>query len=131
MQLRSALRSAEESYENTLLTLVAALDLRDGQTADHSRRVCDYALEIATRMGCSELQLKSLGQGALLHDIGKLSIPDAIEEIALKSGHEFDPSVVQAFLDISTTVLAQIHARRGQAKCGLQAVSFTASEFFY
>ena len=38
-QLRSALQSAEASYENTLLVLGAALDLRDGQTADHSRRV--------------------------------------------------------------------------------------------
>ena len=77
-QLRSALQSAEESYENTLLALGAALDLRDGQTADHSRRVCEYSLEIAGRMGCLEPQLKSLSQGALLHDIGKLAIPDSI-----------------------------------------------------
>ena len=77
-QLSSALQSAKESYENTLLALGAALDLRDGQTADHSRRVCRYSLEIAKRMGCSEVQLKSLSQGALLHDIGKLAIPDSI-----------------------------------------------------
>ncbi|HEY6129247.1 MAG TPA: HD domain-containing phosphohydrolase [Candidatus Acidoferrum sp.] len=77
-QLRAALRSAEQSYENTLLALGAALDLRDGQTAEHSRRVCEYSAEIARRMGCSETQLKSLSQGALLHDIGKLAIPDSI-----------------------------------------------------
>src|SRR6266478_1078888 len=77
-QLRSALQSAEESYENTLLALGAALDLRDGQTAEHCRRVCEYSLEIAKRMGCSDAQLKSLSQGALLHDIGKLAIPDSI-----------------------------------------------------
>ena len=76
-QLSSALQSAKESYENTLLALGAALDLRDGRT-DHSRRVCEYALEIARRMGCSEIQLKSLSQGALLRDIGKLAIPDSI-----------------------------------------------------
>lgn len=46
-QLDSALRSAEESYQNTLLALGAALDLRDAQTAGHSRRVCEYSLEIA------------------------------------------------------------------------------------
>jgi len=63
-QLSSALQSAEESHENTLLALGAALALRDGQTADHSRRVCEYSLEIARRMGCSEVQLKSLSQGA-------------------------------------------------------------------
>jgi putative two-component system response regulator len=59
-QLASALQSAEESYENTLIALEAALDLRDEQTADHSRRVCEFSLEIARRMGCSEVQLKSL-----------------------------------------------------------------------
>jgi putative nucleotidyltransferase with HDIG domain len=77
-QLRSALQSAQESYENTLLALGAALDLRDGQTGGHSRRVCRYSLEIANRMGCSEAQLETLRRGALLHDIGKLAVPDAI-----------------------------------------------------
>ena len=76
-QLTSALQNADESYENTLLALGAALDLRDGRT-DHSRRVCEYALEIARRMGCSEVQLKSLSQSALLHDIGTSAIPDSI-----------------------------------------------------
>jgi putative nucleotidyltransferase with HDIG domain len=77
-QLRSALESAEESHKNTLLALGAALDLRDGQTADHCRRVCECSLEIAKRMRCSEIQMKSLREGALLHDIGKLAIPDSI-----------------------------------------------------
>ena len=78
MQLRSALRSVEASYESALLALASALDLRDGKTGGHSRRVCEYSIEIAKRMGCSESQLKTLSHGALLHDIGKLAIPDSI-----------------------------------------------------
>jgi putative nucleotidyltransferase with HDIG domain len=64
--------------ENTLTMLGAALDLRDSEIAGHSRRVCMYALEIAQRMECSEKELQVLRQGALLHDIGKIAIPDAI-----------------------------------------------------
>jgi putative nucleotidyltransferase with HDIG domain len=219
-QLRSALQSAEESYENTLLALGAALDLRDGQTADHSRRVCEYSLEIGRRMGCSEIQLKSLSQGALLHDIGKLAIPDsilskpgkltpeewntmrghvqigydlvsripflrdaadlvlshherydgtgyprglqreqiplsarifavadafdamtsprpyqatrrvsqAIEEIALKTGRQFDPQVVQTFLDIPTEVLKEIHGEQKERTYGRPAARHTEME---
>ena len=67
-----------DAYENTLLALGTALDLRDSRTAGHSRRVCTYSLEIAQRMECSAVELKMLRQGALLHDIGKLAIPDAI-----------------------------------------------------
>lgn len=64
--------------ENTLTVLGAALDLRDSEIAGHSKRVCMYALEIAQRLDCSEKELKVLRQGALLHDIGKIAIPDAI-----------------------------------------------------
>lgn len=73
-----AIRSSADSYESTLLALGAALDLRDSETAGHSKRVCMYSLEMAQRLGCSGTDFKVLRQGALLHDIGKLAIPDAI-----------------------------------------------------
>jgi putative nucleotidyltransferase with HDIG domain len=106
-QLRSALRSAEESYENTLLALGTALDLRDGQTGGHSRRVCRYSLEIANRMCCSEAQLETLRRGALLHDIGKLAVPDAI---LLKTGR-LDPeewNVMRRHVEIGYNLLRRI-----------------------
>jgi HD-GYP domain-containing protein (c-di-GMP phosphodiesterase class II) len=77
-QLRQALQRLEHSYEDTLQALGAAIDLRDTETAGHSRRVCRYSLEIARSVGCSGQQLASLAKGAHLHDIGKLGIPDAI-----------------------------------------------------
>jgi putative nucleotidyltransferase with HDIG domain len=77
-QLQDTLEQLERSYEDTLQALGAAIDLRDDETAGHSRRVCRYSLEIARAMGWSGKQLESLARGAYLHDIGKLGIPDGI-----------------------------------------------------
>jgi response regulator RpfG family c-di-GMP phosphodiesterase len=78
VQLQSALGQVEHSYADTLDALGAAIDLRDGQTAGHSRRVALYSVNILKQMDGTPQQLKSLAMGALLHDIGKLAIPDAI-----------------------------------------------------
>ena len=77
-QLRMALSRLQQSYEDTLQSLGAAIDLRDNETAGHSRRVCLYSLEIARAMGWQAKQLGSLARGAYLHDIGKLGVPDGI-----------------------------------------------------
>jgi putative nucleotidyltransferase with HDIG domain len=77
-QLQAALQQIEQSYSDTLQSLGAAIDLRDSETAGHSRRVCRYSLEIAGAMGWSDQQLETLARGAYLHDIGKLGIPDGI-----------------------------------------------------
>ncbi len=77
-QLQAALQQIEQSYSDTLQALGAAIDLRDSETAGHSRRVCRYSLEIAGAMGWSDQQLETLARGAYLHDIGKLGIPDGI-----------------------------------------------------
>ncbi len=77
-QLQSAMKRIELTYDETLQALGAALDLRDTDTAGHSRRVSLYCLELARPMGCSNEQLKEIARGAYLHDIGKIGIPDAI-----------------------------------------------------
>src|ERR1035441_6740537 len=77
-QLKAAMRRIEFTYDETLEALAAALDLRDNETAGHSRRVTLYALEIAKRCNFSPDQLKQLERGAYLHDIGKIGIPDLI-----------------------------------------------------
>lgn len=77
-QLQDALRRLEQGYEETLRALGAAIDLRDSDTAGHSRRVCLYSLEIARTMGVSDAHLSSIVKGAYLHDIGKLGIPDSV-----------------------------------------------------
>lgn len=77
-QLRAALERVEQSYEDTLQSLGAAIDLRDNETEGHSQRVCRYSLEIARAMGWQDKQLGTLARGAYLHDIGKLGVPDGI-----------------------------------------------------
>ncbi|HMC81930.1 MAG TPA: HD domain-containing phosphohydrolase [Candidatus Polarisedimenticolia bacterium] len=66
------------SYETTLEALAAALDTRDTETQGHSVRVSEYTVFIAERMGVKEPQITEIRRGALLHDVGKIGIPDAI-----------------------------------------------------
>ena len=71
------------AYDTTLEGWSHALDLRDKETEGHTQRVVDLTLKIARGMGMSESELVHLRRGALLHDIGKMGIPD---EILLKPG---------------------------------------------
>jgi putative nucleotidyltransferase with HDIG domain len=77
-ELSRALREVETSYSSTLWALVAALDAREHETSDHSQRVVRYTLAIARALGLPERDLPDIGRGALLHDIGKIGVPDAI-----------------------------------------------------
>jgi response regulator RpfG family c-di-GMP phosphodiesterase len=77
-QLQAAMTELEHSHSATLEALGGAIDLRDGPTAGHSGRILLYSVKIAEAIGGMEDQLKTLGMGAWLHDIGKLAIPDSI-----------------------------------------------------
>lgn len=72
------IQALQESYESTLEGWAAALDLRDKETEGHSQRVTLLAMELARATGMSKEDLTHLRQGALLHDIGKMGIPDRI-----------------------------------------------------
>ena len=61
-----------------LQALLVALDARDGYSGDHSRRVVELAVEVAREMGLSEGEVAAVEQCALLHDVGKLAVPDSI-----------------------------------------------------
>jgi HD-GYP domain-containing protein (c-di-GMP phosphodiesterase class II) len=77
-ELKAALQCVESTYDETLQALGAALDLRDNDTAGHSRRVTRYCLEIAKTFGLDKKELKIIERGSYLHDIGKIGIPDSI-----------------------------------------------------
>ena len=76
--LASAYRQLQDTYRSTLEALGSALDTRDVGTEAHSRRVHGYALATAREHGVPEADLPDLAHGVLLHDIGKIGIPDAI-----------------------------------------------------
>jgi PAS domain S-box-containing protein len=67
-----------QAYDATIQGWAKALELRNSETAGHSQRTVDLTLRLARRMGIEEGQLAHVRRGALLHDIGKMSIPDAI-----------------------------------------------------
>lgn len=72
------LRHVERAYRLALESLVAALDAREGETQRHSRRVAEYTGRLADVMGVHEGEKRDLYHGALLHDLGKIGIPDSI-----------------------------------------------------
>jgi putative two-component system response regulator len=71
-------RELEESYESTLEAMITALDFRDNETMGHSRRVVEYAVIVARTMGVVEPELSWIRRGAILHDVGKIGVSDAI-----------------------------------------------------
>lgn len=77
-EVKKAHEDLELAYETTLEGWAQALELRDKETEGHSRRVAELAAALAREMGFDESELKHILYGALLHDIGKMGIPDKI-----------------------------------------------------
>jgi len=71
-------RELMEAYDATIEGWGRALDLRDQETEGHSRRVTDLAERLARTLGFREAELVPIRRGALLHDIGKMGVPDRI-----------------------------------------------------
>ncbi|MBU0482600.1 MAG: HD domain-containing protein [Proteobacteria bacterium] len=67
-----------QAYIAILNSLSKALEARDEYTANHSENVARYAVKLGRRVGISGDELKSLAQGAMIHDLGKIGIPDSI-----------------------------------------------------
>ena len=78
LELNGALKEVEEGYRFTLEALAAALDAREHETRAHSQRVREYAVRLASELGLGGDDLTHLGRGALLHDVGKIGVPDSI-----------------------------------------------------
>ncbi len=77
-QTVQAATSITQAYETTLEGWVRALDLRDKETEGHTLRVTEMAMQLARKRGVAEPDLVHIRRGALLHDIGKIAISDAI-----------------------------------------------------
>ncbi len=75
MELNRQLLTA---YEATIEGWSHAMDLRDKETEGHSRRVTELTLKLAKAFGMSEEELLHIRRGSLLHDMGKLGVPDSI-----------------------------------------------------
>ncbi|MEW9701047.1 HD domain-containing phosphohydrolase [Paenibacillus sp. SI8] len=110
---------AREHMNNLLLqsyfsTLAAALDARDAYTAGHSQRVAKYSLMIGRAAGLNEQELDLLNKTALLHDIGKIGVRDAV---LLKEGRLTEEEFEQIKLHpvLGETILKQIEPPEAMA----------------
>ncbi|RDS80407.1 HD domain-containing protein [Dyella monticola] len=97
------------SHEQTLRVLVEAMDIRHKETSDHSERVVRMALGLAQLVGVEGDALRDIKFGALLHDIGKLALPDTI-------------LIKPAKLDDEETRVMRTHPRMGYEM--LQRIDF-------
>ncbi|MGV3614562.1 MAG: HD-GYP domain-containing protein [Fimbriimonas sp.] len=77
-RLRQALGDLEENFEAMVHTLVKAVEAKDPYTAGHSERVMEYSVRVGRALGLSPHELRVLRMGALIHDVGKIGVPDAI-----------------------------------------------------
>ena len=77
-ELSKALEEIQITHDATIDALSAALDYRDNETEGHSQRVVRYSLEIGKVLGLERRNLEVLARGTLLHDIGKIGVPDSI-----------------------------------------------------
>jgi putative nucleotidyltransferase with HDIG domain len=82
-ELRAGREEVDQSIDDTLRGWARALEFREQEVAGHSWRVVDLTLDLARWMGVGESEIPNLRRGALLHDIGKMGIPD---KILLKPG---------------------------------------------
>jgi cyclic di-GMP phosphodiesterase len=82
-QLQEMTSALERSFDVTVEVLINAMILKHPETIAHSKRVTAFSIAIARTIGLSSDMIRGTGRGALLHDIGKLAIPN---EILLKKG---------------------------------------------
>jgi diguanylate cyclase (GGDEF)-like protein/putative nucleotidyltransferase with HDIG domain len=114
----SAITSQAETAFGVLEGLILAIDAKDRYTKDHCDIVAEYAVKLATRMNLSEESKRALRIAGLLHDIGKLAIPD---EILKKPGYltKEEYEVVRRHVRIGEVLIREVP----QLKDVLQAVS--------
>jgi len=116
-------RELVKLYSGTLEAMILALDLREHETGYHSYRVTEYALNLARHVGLDDEQLSVLAKGALLHDIGKIGVPDHIllkpdrlneeEWIEMRKHAEFGYEMIKKieFLEESANMVYAHHER--------------------
>jgi len=114
-QLEEALGVLQQTYYSTLVALSKALDSRDADADGHSLRVTVYAKRLAQCMNLSTAEINVIEQGVLLHDIGKIGIPDELlrnpEEL---TGREW--LLMRQHPEIGYRILSSIKFLRGAAQ---------------
>lgn len=123
LELDKTLEEIENSYRATLKALIQALETRDFEPRGHSERTVTFSLRLGHEAGLNKQALKNLELGALLHDIGKIGVPDEIlRKPAALNEDEWNKMKLHplhgqkilkniSFLDSATRIVAQHHEK--------------------
>jgi putative nucleotidyltransferase with HDIG domain len=121
--LDRAMVALDEAYRSTLKALAAALETRDTETHGHSERVVSFSLRLGRELGLDPEIMRSLEFGALLHDIGKIGVPDSIllkpgkltdaEWVKMREHPNYGKQILRniPFLEGAARVVAQHHEK--------------------
>ncbi len=109
---RQRQKEYQSIVEQALLTFANAIDAKDPYTNGHSARVARYSRELAKRMGMSESEQEHIYYVALMHDIGKIGIPDNILNKPGKLTPE-EREIIQRHVDIGGDILKDFTALSG------------------
>lgn len=107
-QIADARRTAVyQEYESTIYALTAAIDAKDHYTFSHSNNVAYYATELARYLGMNEDMVEIIRQSALLHDVGKIGIP---EDILNKAGRltEEEYGIIKGHVEASIGIIRHL-----------------------
>jgi len=114
-QLRDALEALHRTYDSTLMALGTAFDTRGADTDGHSFRVTIYATMVACQMGVAPDVLRVIQQGAILHDIGKIGVPDSLLRKPAKLTED-EWAVMRKHPEIGLRILSGIRFLRDAAQ---------------
>ncbi len=102
--LRQLHKELESAFLDVTKSLVLALETKDAYTAGHLERVCRYATRLAETLGLPKEDIEAIREAALLHDIGKIGLPD---EVLHKVGKlsESERTIIRQHLEIGAKIL--------------------------
>ncbi len=103
------------NYEDTILAMVEMIEKRDTYTAGHTRRVAHYCGLVAAHLGYGEQDIERLKGAAILHDIGKIAIPDAVL-LKPSSLTSLEYDLIKQHVDVGYEALSRIEMYRELAE---------------
>jgi HD-GYP domain-containing protein (c-di-GMP phosphodiesterase class II) len=104
---QQAIADLGQAYDATLKGWSQVLDMRDHVTDEHTHRVAELTVQLASRAGIAEPEISHIRRGALMHDIGKMAIPDIILQKPERLSEE-EETVMRTHPEKAHRILSQI-----------------------